>query len=247
MSKNLLSLAILVAVVSAVVLLFVKDVSLSVALSVGAGALCLAWLVLLLTVPWNVYFQAVGLLEEIRVSKERGLDVPSGSNDEARRIAARMKTAAVGAHVLSAALVAAVTYFSGADIGYYFAAFYLVSTSFRPAGAWFAHLRRRLNTMLKEVRYPRDDVLGLTERVEFLEVQAENLRATTEQLHSADLAAERSLADLSVTASQRAGELDRRLDAMSRQFEETVTRLTDNQEVIAGIKAFLRMLRTETA
>ncbi|WP_171064386.1 hypothetical protein [Actinomadura soli] len=43
------------------------------------------------------------------------------------------------------------------------------------------------------------------------------------------------------------GELDRRLDAMGRQFEETVARLTDNQEVIAGIKAFLRMLRTETA
>ncbi|WUI01197.1 hypothetical protein OHR68_05065 [Spirillospora sp. NBC_00431] len=247
MSKNLLSLAILVAVVSAVVLLFVKDISLSVALSVGAGALCLAWLVLLLTVPWNVYFQALGLLEEIRVSKERGLDVPAGSHDEASRIAARMRAAAVGAHVLSAALIAAVTYFSGADIGYYFAAFYLVSTLFRPAGAWFAHLRRRLNTMLKEVRYPRDDVLGLTERVKFLEVQAENLRATTEQLHSADLATDQRLADLSAATSQRAGELDRRLDATGRQFEETVARLTDNQEVIAGIKAFLRMLRTETA
>ncbi|WP_165964410.1 hypothetical protein [Actinomadura sp. KC216] len=247
MSKNLLSLAILIAVVSAVVLLFVKDITLPVALSVGAGALCLAWLVLLLTVPWNVYFQALAVLEEIRVSRDRGLDVPKGSDDEARRIAARMRAAAVGAHVLTAALVAAVTYFSGADIGYYFAAFYLVSTSFRPAGAWFAHLRRRLNTMLKDVRFPRDDVVDLAERITFLEVQAENLRATAEQLHSADLAAERSLEDLSGVTSRRDGELDRRLDAMGRQFEETVARLTDNQEVIAGIKAFLRMLRTETA
>lgn len=247
MSKNLLPLAILVALVSAIVLLFVKDVSLSTALSVGAGALCLAWLLLLLTLPWNVYFQAHDLIEEIRTSKERGLEVPAGNQDEARRIAARMRAAAIGAHILSAGLIAAITYFSGAEIGYYFAAFYLVSTAFRPAGSWFAQLRRRLDTMLRQVRHPRDDVLALKERVRFLEVQAENLRATIEQLHAADLEAERRLETVSVTASRRDDELDRRLDALGRQFERTVARLTDDREIIAGIKAFLRLLRTEPA
>lgn len=249
MSKNLLPLAVLVALVAAIILLFVKDVPLSTALSVGAGALCLGWLVLLLTVPWNLYFQARGLQEEIRAAKERGLHLPlpAESREEAGRIAARMKLAAIGAHVLSAVLIAAITYFSGAEIGYYFAAFYLASTSFRPAGAWFAHLRRRLDAMRREVRFPRDDILALKERVNFLEMRAQNLRATTEQLHSADLATEERLADLSVTTARSARELDRRLDALGRQFEDTVAQLTDNREVIAGIKAFLRLLRAETA
>lgn len=153
----------------------------------------------------------------------------------------------IGAHILSAGLIAAITYFSGTEIGYYFAAFYLVSTAFRPAGSWFAQLRRRLDTMLRQVRHPRDDVLALKERVRFLEVQAENLRATTEQLHAADLEAERRLETVSVTTSRRDDELDRRLDALGRQFERTVARLTDDREVIAGIKAFLRLLRTEPA
>lgn len=248
MSKNLLQLAVLIAFVAATVSFFVNDVPLSTVLSVGAGALCLGWLVLVLTVPWNLYFQARDLAEEIRTAKERGLDlpVPAGSREEAGRIAARMRLAAIGAHVLSAVLIAAITYFSGAEIGYYFAAFYLASTAFRPAGAWFAHLRRRLDAMRGEARFPRDDVLALKERVTFLEMQAENLRATTEQLHAADLAAEQRLADLSITTARRAGDLDRRLDALGRQFEDTVARLTDNQEVIAGINAFLRLLRSET-
>ena len=241
-------LAVLITLVAAIVLLFVKDVPLSTALSVGAGALCLGWLVLLLTVPWNLYFQARDLAEEIRAAKDRGLDLPppAGAREEAGRIAARMRLAAIGAHLLSAVLIAAITYFSGAETGYYFAAFYLASTALRPAAAWFAHLRRRLDAMRREARFPRDDVLALKERVTFLEMQAENLRATAEQLHAADLAAEQRLADLSVESARRAGELDRRLDKLGRHFEDTVGRLTDNQEVIAGIKAFLRLLRTET-
>jgi hypothetical protein len=35
------------------------------------------------------------------------------------------------------------------------------------------------------------------------------------------------------------------VDAHARQFEHSLTRLTDNQEVIAGLKAFLRLVRSE--
>jgi hypothetical protein len=56
---------------------------------------------------------------------------------------------------------------------------------------------------------------------------------------------DRELRDLVKGCELRDHELDRRLDAVGRQFEDTISRLTDNQEVIAGIKAFLRLLRTE--
>ena len=43
----------------------------------------------------------------------------------------------------------------------------------------------------------------------------------------------------------RAGDQEngRKLDAVARKFEETIDRLTDNQEIIAGIKAFLRLIQ----
>ncbi|TXS19210.1 hypothetical protein EAO70_10280 [Streptomyces sp. adm13(2018)] len=38
-------------------------------------------------------------------------------------------------------------------------------------------------------------------------------------------------------------ETDRRIAALAREFESTVNRLTDNEEIITGLKAFLRLLR----
>ncbi|MFC9244832.1 hypothetical protein ACFT7S_12595 [Streptomyces sp. NPDC057136] len=43
---------------------------------------------------------------------------------------------------------------------------------------------------------------------------------------------------------QRADGADRKITALAREFEATVNRLTDNQEIITGLKSFLRLLRT---
>ncbi|MWK40280.1 hypothetical protein GEV43_44265 [Actinomadura sp. J1-007] len=97
------------------------------------------------------------------------------------------------------------------------------------------------------MRHPRDDVLALLERVTFLEAQAENLRSTTEQLHEADLRLDHRLEIIDTTTSNRSDELNGKINALGRRFEDTVARLTDNQEVITGIKAFLRLLKTDPA
>ncbi|MFC5753266.1 hypothetical protein [Actinomadura rugatobispora] len=201
----------------------------------------------LLVVPWNVHFQARRLVQEIGAGRARGLEVPPEREAEARRIAARARTAAVCGHAVSAAVVAVIAFFSGAVIGYYFAGFYLLSTFFRPAHAWFAHLRSRLGTMLREVRYPRDDVLDLVERLTFLEGRVEAMRLTTEHLHQADHTLERRLEAVDLTGRRAAADLNGRLDALGRRFETTVAQLTDDQELITGIKAFLRLLRADPA
>jgi len=48
-----------------------------------------------------------------------------------------------------------------------------------------------------------------------------------------------------LTEAMKAGDQEngRKLDAVARKFEETIDRLTDNQEIIAGIKAFLRLIQ----
>lgn len=246
-SRSGIVLLAIVSTIAGIILVYVVDVPLPVVVSLGFGALCLLWLTVLLTVPWNLYFQARSLIHEIRVSRERGVEVSPERETEALRIAVRMRRAAVAAHLLSAALLAVVTYFSGETVGYYFAVFYLVATFFRPAGAWFSHLRGRMATMLEEVRFPREDVVTLAGRVEALERRAEESEARAAEL------AERLDALTSETragfraATVRADDLDRRLDAMGRTFEDSLSRLTDNQEVLSGIKAFLRLIRSETA
>ena len=44
-------------------------------------------------------------------------------------------------------------------------------------------------------------------------------------------------------ADKQRGDLDLKIAALARKFEESLDRLTDNRELISGIKAFLRMVR----
>jgi hypothetical protein len=65
---------------------------------------------------------------------------------------------------------------------------------------------------------------------------SEGLKESLQELrHKLDAASGESVA--------RDQETRRRIDAVARKFEETIDRLTDNQEIISGIKAFLRLVQ----
>lgn len=164
------------AAVVVTVLVYVVGAPLSTVLSIGFGAISLFWLLVLLTFPWNLYFQAHDLIREIRTSRERGIGVSAERETEARRIRHRMLWTALAGHVLSAGVIAVVSYVSGLHTGYYFAGFYLLSTLFRPATAYFGRVRERLRTTLREVKHPRADVEQLRTRGQLLGLEGPSLQ-----------------------------------------------------------------------
>ncbi|NUR90905.1 MAG: hypothetical protein HOY71_43100 [Nonomuraea sp.] len=239
MKSWLLLVSLLLTAITAWLVLY-AGVPLSTLLSLGLGAICLAWLVVILTLPWNLCFAARHVVREIAVSREAGIEVAAHREEEARTIARRMLVLAVAGHVVSAAVIAVITFFSGRQVGYYFAGFYLLATAFRPVGAYVAHLRERVGTLGREIRYPRADVVALRDQVNVLTADTQRL---TQELK--DLAA--GLATARNGLEQADHDLDRRITLMARRFEETVDGLSDNQEVITGLKAFLRLVRADPA
>jgi len=246
-------------------------VSLSTILSIAAVAAALAWLIVLVAVPWNLYFGARRVVMEMAVSRRRGIAIPPDQETEAHSIARRMLWFAVGGHVITAAVAGVVTFVSGAMIGYYVMAAYLLSATIRPAAAYFAHLRERIRTLSRESLHPRKDEMELRERVaglvktaRRLEVElAESRRAVTDDLRrteatlangiahgrdvlTADLARlqDAQVAD-SGEARRRDEDMGRRIDAMVRRIDETLTGLGDQQELLAGLRALVRMVRAE--
>lgn len=245
--RSLGAVAAVVAAVAALVFAYAAGAPPAVVFAVGAGALSLLWLLLLLTLPWNLYFRAQAVLAEIAVSREKGIEVSPARDAEAARIARAMLRTAVAGHVLTAALVLAVTWATGGFTGYWFAAFFLLSTFFRPAGAYFGQLRRRLGTLLKDVTHPRDDVVELRARLAQGEAGIRTLEEKAEEQYRALAELRRSVDALALSSYERTEETNRRIGALGREFESTVNRLTDNQEIIAGVKAFLRLLRSTDA
>ncbi|KQX46336.1 MULTISPECIES: hypothetical protein [unclassified Streptomyces] len=229
--------------VGALVLAYAVGVPPGTVLAVGAGTLGLLWLLLLLTAPWNLYFRAHAVLAEITVSREKGIAVAGERDGEARRIARVMLRVAVAGHVVTAAVALAVAAATGRAAGYWFAGFFLLSTFFRPAGSYFGQLRRRLRVLLREVTFPRDDVVALTARVAALESGGAVLDGKADEQYRALAELRRTVDAVGLSAHGRADETDRRIAALAREFEATVNRLTDNEEIITGLKAFLRLLR----
>ena len=199
------------------------------------GGLCLLWLLVILKVPWDLYFQAARVSFEIQRSKERKVAVPAGREEYIRALKPRLAWLAVGAHLLSAALVAGINYFTGGQVGYYFAVFYLVSTVFRPAVAGYWYLHSKLSAIQEEARYPREDVLTLLQKAEW---QEQATRALADQMAQVREETQRD----SQLRELETRELRQRVAAIGREFETTVNRITDNQEVIQGIQAFVRLI-----
>ncbi|MBI2943993.1 MAG: hypothetical protein HYY25_07320 [Candidatus Wallbacteria bacterium] len=241
--------AILLALVAALVGVFYLKVSLDVLATIAMGALCLGWLFILVTLPWNLHFEAKRLLFEMQRSRERGIAVNADREAYAIWVRNRMFWVSIGAHVVSAAIMAVVTWLRGGEVGYYFAGFYLLSSLFRPGFELYGFLRQRLGELMQEVKYPREDVLKLRgdvhelkSRTERHEDQLEEIRKEIGKLGSR---LESKLGETREEMRGRHAGLERRLEAVSRKFEETVDQMTDNQEIITGVKAFLRLLATE--
>jgi len=220
------------------------------------------WLVALVTVPWNLFFSARRAQAETAVSRERGISVREADGAEAAQIAKRMLRFALGAHAVTAIAAALVAYLTGDGAGYYVAAVFLAATGVRPAAEYLAHIRKRIGALTLESRYPRDDVAALTERVDLLERKA---RATRVRLRRAEaalgdgishardvLAADLARladaqADDSAAARARDDDLGRRVDAMVRQVEGALDGISDHQELLIGLRALIRMIRSDQA
>lgn len=235
---------------------------------VAIGAVSFYWLLIITTVPWNLHFRARQVRHEIGDSRARGIRVEESRDAEVRALERRLLRFAVAGHVVSAAVTATVTFFSGHVLGYWIAGFFLLSTLFRPAGAYFAYLRARIATLLKETKFPRDDVLELKQQITTLNAELEAHRtATTEALERAFRELDGLRADLRTdtarlrddvrlaresaennhsTALNRATIVEQRLTTMTHHFGQTLDGLSDQQELITGLRAFLRLVKAET-
>ena len=230
------SFALLAAIACVLVGFFGFKLDLALTATIGMGVVCLAWLVAVVVLPWNLYFRARHLLAEMAQSERRNIPVDAQARSEARTLETRMLRLSVLLHVVSALLLAAGSWLFGQRLGYAFAGLFLLSTLFRPAVEYHRYLHEKLGKFLSEVKYPREDLVKLLADVKALLAADEAKTKTLEELQR-DLAAQGE--------AMRAGDRDnhRKLEAVARKFEETIDRLTDNQEIISGIKAFLRLVQ----
>ncbi|MDO1451483.1 hypothetical protein Q0590_34735 [Rhodocytophaga aerolata] len=171
------------------------------------------WMMGVVVIPWNTHFSAKQVVEEARISREKGIEVKQETIDYAQNLAKRFFWIAIGLHIGTAVGLYLLAYFHITSIGYIAALAALGLTLFRPLQRGYEHLSYKLRTLSHQIHYPREDVAELRERVLAGEEQIKHLQATLNLEEKESWAFSQGKA---ITALQTA------LERVERNLEETV-------------------------
>ncbi len=145
------------------------------------GAASFWWLLAIVTVPWNIFFQAKEVLAEAELSVEKGIQVDAKQTRYAQQIAQRSLLIAIALHLASAIGLYWLAAAQISQIGYISSGAALLLTALRPAVRTYQYLAIRLAMIRQEFTYPRDDVQELRQRVAQMESTLQGLVAQLDE------------------------------------------------------------------
>ncbi|PPT05666.1 hypothetical protein CKA32_003363 [Geitlerinema sp. FC II] len=137
------------------------------------------WLVAIVTIPWNVYFNAKQVLADADRSRERGIPIDEKQIRYVKVVVRRSLWIALGLHVISALGLYLLAATGISAIGYISSVATLLFTGLRPAVAFYQYLAYRLTAIGREFKYPRQDIIELRERIAQIE---ENVKSLCDRL-----------------------------------------------------------------
>ncbi len=141
------------------------------------------WLLLIVTVPWNIHFEAKEVLAQGAESTKKNIAVDAEQLKYVAVLASRSLFVAIALHLGSAIALYALSATGISAVGYLSSGAALLLTVMRPAIRGYQYLAQRLTTIRSEFFHPREDIVELRNRFADLESTVRNLAA---QLNSDD-------------------------------------------------------------
>ncbi|MEG4804813.1 hypothetical protein QUB63_29650 [Microcoleus sp. ARI1-B5] len=141
------------------------------------------WLLLIVTVPWNIHFEAKEVLAQGAESTKKNIAVDSEQLKYVTVLASRSLLVAIALHLFSAIALYALSATGISAVGYLSSGAALLLTLLRPAIRGYQYLAQRLTTIRRQFLHPREDIVELRTRFAELESTVRNLAA---QLNSDD-------------------------------------------------------------
>ena len=157
------------------------------------GGAIFEWLLVIVTVPWNVHFQAKEVLAEGTQSAEKGIPVDEKQLEYVTVLAKRSFLVAIALHLLSAVGLYTLAATGISAVGYVSSGAALLLTALRPAISAYEYLYARLTMIRQEWTYPREDILELRHRVDSIEVTLKRLEEQLNPEQPYSLAAKQQL------------------------------------------------------
>jgi hypothetical protein len=211
------------------------------------GIITLLWLYFVVTVPWNMYFQARQVLFDARLSGQRSITIDPEAVSYAQRWARIALAIAIGLHIATALALCGVAISGVGLVGWLGAAASIVLTLVRPGLRAYAHVRDRLGRFAQEIDVPREDAIELRRRLNLVEQQLETL---TEQINHSNQESLQRMQDIESRATAAAdthvnlAEHTRlELVRVERDAKNTVAQILGDAAVVGHVRELVRFFK----
>jgi hypothetical protein len=210
------------------------------------------WLLLIVTVPWNIHFEAKEVLAEAAESTEKGIAVDEKQVKYVTILVKRSLWLAVGLHLLSAIALYLLSATGISAVGYLSSGAALLLTILRPAIRGYQYLATRLTMIRRQFFHPREDIIELRSRFANIESTLQNLEA---RLNSDDPnswvamqegqqeATRRELTRLATSMENLRSTNQAEHTKLARDAESAIAQLTDDGQFLNHVREIIRFFK----
>jgi len=210
------------------------------------------WLLVIVTVPWNVHFKAKETLFDAEQSIEKEIPVDEKQLNYVKVLVKRSLIIAIFLHILSTIGLYALAATGISAVGYISSGAALLLTGLRPAISAYEYLYKRLTTIGKELKYPREDVVELRHRFTSIE---ESVRRMEEQLNLQNpdsLAAKqkahsqetrKELATIAATIEELRATNKIEHERLSRESKQAIAQLSTDGQFLEHVREIIRFFK----
>ena len=217
------------------------------------GASIFIWLIIIVTVPWNVYFQAKSVLDQATISRQNGINVDEAQLPYVRSLQTRSLILALVLHLISAIALYLLAANGVGTIGYVGAIAALLLTILRPAISAYEYIYQRLQAILQQINYPREDIMLLSQRFANLE---ESVRLINEQLNTENpysLATKyeqfssetrKDVSRLGANIEDLRATNDRDHQRLSKESQQAIAQLSTDGQFLDNVREIIRFFKS---
>ncbi|MCJ8282618.1 MAG: hypothetical protein MJK14_23045 [Rivularia sp. ALOHA_DT_140] len=210
------------------------------------------WLLVIVTVPWNIHFKAKETLFDAEQSIEKEIPVDDKQLNYIKVLVKRSLIIAIFLHILSAIGLYILAATGISAVGYISSGAALLLTGLRPAISAYEYLYARLTTIGKELKYPREDVVELRNRFSTFE---EKLHIIEEQLNPDNLdslpakqqaninGTRKELANIKATIEELRATNKIEHERLSRESKQAIAQLSTDGQFLEHVREIIRFFK----
>ncbi|QLE54445.1 hypothetical protein [Nostoc sp. TCL26-01] len=211
------------------------------------------WLLVIVTVPWNIHFQAKQVLAEAAQSQEKEIPVDAKQVRYVQGLAKRSLWVALGLHLFSAIGLYTLAATGISAVGYISSGAALLLTILRPTISAYEYLYSRLTMISQEWKYPREDIVELRHRFLEIEQKMQSLedQLNPEQAYSLPATQQRfaeetrkELARIAANLEELRATNQAEHERLSREARNAIAQLSTDGQFLDHVREIIRFFKT---